>query len=238
MNRTRFFRTAGLCVLSAGLLGSALHGESRADEVRPYPGQVLQSGHASSAWWRGSDGRGLTLSFDDRDKVRDTARRELRRVLLDRLPEGHFLGVFADDVPDGRPRNRTAARLEAASRALTLQRGLAGLEADLRPFASVRADLDEVEVRSGVRLRWGRGLTGATDSEGLRAYAHTTWESRTGFGQLFDEAEDIEGHELEAGLSLALGNWSLTVEATVFHSGSAMRDSVGTSGLLGYSARF
>jgi hypothetical protein len=220
------------------LLSAMVCGESWAEEYTS-PDLVLQSGHVSHDAWRHAPGsRGLALSFEDRNQVRSAARKQLRR-LVDRhlnLPSLSFSDLFPDlgELAETSS-NAVDGLFSPVAAALTTPRMFGGLEFEARPRMNLDVDLTEVEARAGLRLQWGRGFA---ESTRLRGFVYGDWEARAGLDNLLQGTEKTGGHDLDAGLGVAMGNWSLAVETNLIGSGFGDREGHGTTGLLGYAVRF
>lgn len=202
---------------------------------------VLQSGHLGADWrYSPAHGNGLTLTFEERGRIRDEARREMRHHLkdiADDIPLPHI--TLFSESPDPSPGDPGSESLfSGLGDRFSLARTLGGLEMDIRPFARLKADLNDAEARSGIRLRWGRGLMAPREDDGLRAYVYTDWEVRAGINGVFDGSHGTGGHDLDSGLALSLGAWSLSLEANVAGSGFSAREEDSAAGYLGYAVRF
>lgn len=204
-------------------------------------GNVLQSGHVGTDWRRASSfGGGLSLTFKEEDAVHDEARREMRHHLkdiVDTLPLPHV--SLLPESSSGLPGDTDAeALLGFLGEDITVARTGFGWELDARPFARLKADLDEAEARTGIRIRWGRGLSAPAEDGHLRAYLYADWEARAGVEDFLGGTHGTGGHDLDSGMALSLGGWSLAFEANLAGSGFSHHEEDGAAGYLGYAIRF
>jgi len=218
-----------------------LCGEGQAEEYTS-PGMVLQSGHVSHDAWRHAPGsRGLSLTFEERNQVRSAARKAIRR-LADRhldLPSLSLTSLFPDLGALAEAGSSTASNLVAPfTAAMSTPRSIGGLDFVARPRVALDADLTEVEGRVGLHLQWGHGLSRPAEDGRLRAFVYGDWEARAGLDHVLQGTEKTGGHDLDAGLGVAMGNWNLAIETNLIGSGFGDKEGHGTTGLLGYAVRF
>lgn len=201
---------------------------------------VLQSGHVGADWRRHPTSSGLALTFDERDDLRDKAQRELRHHLkdfADGLPLPHIT-LFTDTTPARPDGQHEETMFGLFGDDLGVSRTVFGWELDARPFARMKADFSDAEARTGIRVRWGRGLRETSEPGDLRGFLYTDWEARGGLDGLFGGSRTTGGHDLDTGLALTFGGWSLAVEANLAGSGFSDREEDGAAGYLGYAIRF
>lgn len=221
-------------------------------------GQALSSGHGNvpSTWYSGhgrTGNRGLALTFHDmpthqREAMGRAALNDLRRTAQDTLAElalrrldleGKTLDVSPAINGLLSIANAPDRLTTAASESLTVRATRGHHSLELIPSLNGSATLSRLKASGGLRLQWNMVRDRTQSSRWPSASAFAAWTARSEVRGIMSKPTAHGRHDVEAGLGLALGGWSMSVDMRLPDAGLGPDpEPPAASGWVGYAVRF